>query len=411
MIVRWMRWMFGYTAFRVEGKFPERFLNLAARRGLNLWKLHGKEQEITGCARTVDLPELQQTAARTQNRLHIIRGHGLPHLFRQYRHRCGLLVGALIFAVFCRVMSCFVWSIHIDLPDMINEYELRQLLREQGFAEGARISDLDIDYLINRTAILDNRISWMTINLTGTNAEIRVSPNLAKNLVRKDESRVSNLISSADGTVTSVKVRNGTAMVKAGEGIRKNQLLVSAVMEYNDGTTMIVDSDAQILAKTSRSVRLSIPDTVIRYQPTGKTVEKSELVFCGAAFPLSLQSTPEGLYDSRLVSRQLTLLGNTIPVYCRTRIYREYTKTPVTVGQQQAERILQNRLSLYEVFMLSEASESRILQKNTKVTKGTDGYTLRTNYEIEEDVCQRTVLELEEPEELTEEESSEQRQE
>lgn len=394
LVVRLLRSLFGYVDFMVEGRFPERFLNLAARKGLNLWRLNGKSGEITGSARKRDIPELEITAKKTMNRLHTIREHGLPCLIAKYRQRSGLLVGAVLFALFCGYMSGFVWSISFELPDMINEYELRSLLREQGFCEGVRKKELDIDGIINRSAILDNRISWMTINITGTAAEIKVSPNLAKNIQKQDTARSSNMRSKADGTVTRVKVKNGTAMVKAGDGISKGQLLVSGVMEYNNGMTLIVDSDAEIYAKTARSVDLSIPKSTDVFVPAGNEVVKSDMTLFGAVVPLSAEDTPEGLYTKRSDRKQINLIGTVIPVYVNTEKWKEYKKTPAAIDRQQAESLLKNRLAFYEVFMLSETSDSRIIRKHTALSESSECFILHADYEIEENVCERVGLEV-----------------
>ena len=394
LIVRLLRWFFGYVEFAAEGRFPERFLNLAARRGLNLWRLDGGAGAIKGCARRSELDELKKTAVKSGNQLNTIKEHGLPCLAAKYKSRCGLLVGAVLFAVFCGYMSGFVWSISFELPDMINEYELRALLCEQGFYEGARIDSLNIDSIINRSSILDDRISWMTINLTGTAAEIKVTPNLAKNVQKNDSSLASNMRSKADGTVTRVKVKNGTAMVKTGDGIKKGQMLVSGVMEYDGGTTVIVDSDAEVYAKTSRSVELSIPKVTEKYERTGHETVKTDISVFGAVIPLSLRDTPQGLFTKQNGQMQLTVLGSVIPVCVRTERWQEYEKTPAAIDRQQAEEILKNRLALYEVFMLSQTADAKILRKHISISESTGRYVISGEYEIEENVCEKAALEV-----------------
>ena len=65
IIVRLLRWIFGYVEFRVEGRFPERFLNLAAGKSINLWKLRSRGKALTGCAGRRGLSQLRQVAAAT----------------------------------------------------------------------------------------------------------------------------------------------------------------------------------------------------------------------------------------------------------------------------------------------------------------------------------------------------------
>ena len=48
LIVLFFRWLFGYYEFTIEGKFPERFLNLASRNGINLWNMNGGKNKLKG---------------------------------------------------------------------------------------------------------------------------------------------------------------------------------------------------------------------------------------------------------------------------------------------------------------------------------------------------------------------------
>ena len=399
IIVRMLRWIFGYVEFVVEGKFPERFINLAARKGVNIWKLRNKDNNICGYSRRSEYPELEVSAKKTQNCIHIVREYGLPFLVNKYKHRSGLLAGIVICAVFCKYMSGYVWNIKVEVPDMINEYEIRNLLKEYGVYEGARRNNINVQDVISKMSANDKRISWMTLNISGTDAQVKISPDISKNIEKNDLTRSSNMKSAADGTVTRVKVKNGTAAVKAGDGIRKGQLLVSGVMEYNDGTTVIVDSNAEIFAKTARSVRIDIPKTLNKYQKTDTSIIKNDINIFGLTVPVSFSDTPKGYVTKINEKNQFILLDKAIPVYVLSENWQEYKKKPAVMNKQQAEQLLKNKLTLYELFMISSTKSGKILRKNFSVNEDDDSFTLYANYEIEEDVCVKSDIEVIEPDE------------
>ena len=393
IVVFIFRWIFGYVRFTIEGDFPERFVNLSARKGINLWKLRGDKKTISGFARTKDMEDIFTAANKTENRIHIIREYGLPYLIKKYRHRWGLLAGALACAVFCHILSSHIWTIRINTPDMINEYELRSLLKEYGLYEGARADSIKPSEIINSISSSDRRISWMTINLMGTDAEINVSPNLSEKISKNAAPKLSNMVSSADGTVTRVNVYNGTAKVRVGEGIRKNQLLVSGIIEYNNGNSVLVDSSARIYAKTARSVSISIPvkSTVFLKE---EYTEKTDLSLFGITLPLSLNGNKEGAFTVKSLSEQMTVLGNPLPVYVNTEKWQGYKKQPAELTLPQAESLLKNKLCLYEFFMLCSTNRGSVIKRNINISKTEDNYILTADYEIEEDVCQKSVIEF-----------------
>ena len=394
MIVHLLRWLFGYYDISVEGKFTERFINLAARKGVNMWKLRNINGCICFCTGKNEWNTAQSAAEKTQNSIHIVKEHGLPYILAKHKHRSGLLAGAVLFAVFCKVMSCFVWSISYQLPEIINEYEMQEILSEYGFHEGAYRESLNVQDIIDKISLKDNRISWMTINIIGSCAEVRVSPDTSQSLNRRDISQTSNMISAADGTVTRIKVKNGSSKISVGDAIKKGQMLVSGVMEYNDGTNVIVDSNAQVFAKTARSAEIKIPKNIEVPVFSDSAAVKSEIVFFGIKLPFSIQDTPDCNNIKTAESEQLTFLDSRLPLYINSEILREYTKKPVVLDRQQAETILKNKLSLYEVFMLGSTNQGTVLQKKISFSESSDSYILKADYEIEEDVCIRMPLKV-----------------
>lgn len=400
MFVKLLRWLWGYVDFSAEGRFPERLINLSARNGIRLWKLRGSEQEIRGCARESEVSALTAAAAKTQNNVMIIKRHGMPELVRKYRIRSGLLAGLVLAVIFCRYMSGFVWNIRCELPDTINEYEMRSLLSENGFSEGVNGKNCKVKDLINKVSLLDSRISWMAVNIQGSNADVRVSPNLADSIDKKPKDVTGNLKSKADGTVTRVIVRNGSAMIKAGDGIRKDQLLVSGVLEYNNGTTIVVDSEAKVFAKTARTVTLTLNKEQTVFQKTGQQAKKTQIRIFGTAIPMSPVSTPVGHCTKTESNSQMTLLnGSRIPVLLESENWQAYEKKYTELNARQAKELLEKKLLIYEFFMINDTDEGTILRCENNFSDEGDRFIMKADYEIEENVCIKAPLQLNEEQE------------
>ncbi len=72
LIVVILRWLCGYIEFKVYGKFPERFLNLATKRGINIWQLKSREKELYAKAKRSDYESLEAIAEKTQTETAIL---------------------------------------------------------------------------------------------------------------------------------------------------------------------------------------------------------------------------------------------------------------------------------------------------------------------------------------------------
>ena len=389
MLLKLLRWLLGWTEFEVRDAFPERFLNTAYKSGIHMWDFKSGEALFGGCVRIRDTPYLERTAEKTACELHILRQHGLPYLLKKYRSRYGLLIGAVVWGAALWYGTGFIWNVQVTVTPDINEYELRQELKEHGLYEGARFDSIDADKIENALCLEDSRISWITINLMGTEAEVRVNSRIA---APEKNAAAGNILSRADGTVTRMEVKNGTAKVKVGDGVRSGQMLVSGVIEYTDGSSKLVEGDAQIYAKTFREVSIKVPVKQTLFTKQVPSLCKRTVNLMGAELPLTLNGTPKGDYSVQGQRQQLELLGRTVPIYIFSEIWQPYTITSKVMDDTALKQLLQHKLELYEFFMLQSADRAKILSKKWDYKREGDDAILTVSYEIEENIAQKSPI-------------------
>ena len=393
MLVKFLRWLFGYIRFTIEGNFPERFLNAAARRGVDLWKLSHENGHMTAQTRQREYAVLCDIACKTDTQLTDIHYGGLPAFLKRYRRRKGLLIGLVLCGIGCHYLSGIVWSINVRTPSLINEYEVRQLLREHGLTEGTPAKNVNVSDIINSISVNDRRVSWMTVNIMDTNAEINISPNLASFIGTQTPVPLSNMKSIADGTVTKVEVYQGTAHIRVGDGIRKDQLLVSGLVEYNNGHVELTDCEAHVFARTHRAVTIRLPKQYTIPQRQQTTLKRAMTAF-GLSVPLTVTANPSEGTVCQSQREQLTLLGHPLPIYITEENWHQYEEVPVEQTLPQAQTLLQHKLSLYEFFMLSSTRQGTIVDRKITCREEADGFILQADYTIEEDVCRKSVIPL-----------------
>ncbi|MEE3403502.1 MAG: sporulation protein YqfD [Acutalibacteraceae bacterium] len=393
MLVKFLRWLFGYIRFTIEGNFPERFLNAAARRGVDLWKLSHENGHMTAQTRQREYAALCDIACKTDTQLTDIHYGGLPAFLKRYRRRKGLLIGLVLCGIGCHYLSGIVWSINVRTPSLINEYEVRQLLREHGLTEGTPAKNVNVSDIINSISVNDRRVSWMTVNIMDTNAEINISPNLASFIGTQTPVPLSNMKSIADGTVTKVEVYQGTAHIRVGDGIRKDQLLVSGLVEYNNGHVELTDCEAHVFARTHRAVTIRLPKQYTIPQRQQTTLKRAMTAF-GLSVPLTVTANPSEGTVCQSQREQLTLLGHPLPIYITEENWHQYEEVPVELTLPQAQTLLQHKLSLYEFFMLSSTQQGTIVDRKITCREEADGFILQADYTIEEDVCRKSVIPL-----------------
>lgn len=393
IIVTILRWLLGYSEICIKGHFPERFLNLAARNGLNLWKLKSAEDQITAFVRTSEADTALSLAAGSETNVTVTRNYGLPCLCRRYRHRSGILCGALAGGLLCAWLSGFIWIIKINAPAGINEYELRQELSELGFYQGIRYDERMVSQTEDDMRLKDGRISWISINVCGVAAEVNLSTraDTDKRKPAAEKEKVGNLRSTADGTITRIIVRKGNAAVRAGEGVRKGQLLVSGVTTYTDGTSSLCESEGEVYAKTSRTVSFTLPKEYKDISFTGESVSKTKMTMFGLDIPLSIRGSSESMHISLNERYQGMILGSEIPVQFSTEAQRDSEICNIRQNKETAKKILDNRARLYEAFLCGNGKNT-IMSRTQHMSENDSSYTLTLIYEVEEEISEKSEI-------------------
>ena len=160
---------------------------------------------------------------------------------------------------------------------------------------------------------------------------VKISPSLTPDTAKK--TKASNIISTADGTITRMEVKKGYSTLKIGEGIHKGQLLVSGVKTYTDGSTKLFDSEAKIYAKTLRTVTLQIPKSYQALQAQNEYINKIDADIMNIKLPLTLNGNPQGDYIKFTQKQQLDILSKGVPIYFLSETWLKYKKQPVHLNE------------------------------------------------------------------------------
>ena len=395
LTVNALRWIFGYVDFEVTGKFPERFINLATKNGINMWNLGGTKNTFSASAKSGLYLILEQLAQKNGNEIHILKYHGLPYLCRKYQNRAGLLVGLILFIAICIMMSGFVWNIKIDAPAEFNEYEIREELRKMGLTEGKWSKSIDTESMERELAVKNKKISWIAVNILGSDVEVVISGKAESGTKQEQSYDASNIKSMADGTVTRMEIRKGRAAIKIGDGVRKNQLLVSGIIEYTNGTSSFVDAEANIYANTSKSVEMKLPKKAENIKIGNPIQTKAQFSAFGVIVPVMMGYRPNSPYMKQTTNYQAILFDKTLPIYFSEEIFYQYEKQLVKYKTSQAENILRHRTALYEVFMLYSVNSGTIKNKTLSYSENKDFFILRCNYIIEENIGIKSAVYIE----------------
>lgn len=241
-------YMTGFLNITVEGFFVERFINSCFSNNIFLWNL--KREKSTYLKVRIsqkDFKKIRKIARNTKCKVKIEEKKGLPILLNRYRKRKVFLYALVIIAIFIFISTRFIWNIEVVGANNINADEIVSLLKEEGIDIGKRKGKLDLEKIINRVRLERDDISWIGIDVKGTNLIVNINEaDKAPEVI--DKSEPCNIVADRDGVISKMVVQNGTARVKVGDTVKKGDLLVEGVMEGKYTGERKVHAEADIFA-------------------------------------------------------------------------------------------------------------------------------------------------------------------
>ena len=272
-----------------------------------------------------------------------------------YKMRIGFFIGAVLCAALLAASSFFVWDINVSGQTGLSEKEILKTLEGYGLYIGAYIPNIDTMRLENELVIDTEELSYASINLRGTVAEVVVRERKEKDV--ENISLPSNLVANCDGQIESIEVRGGMPTVKKGQIVKKGQLLVSGVIDSQAVGYRLVRARGEIYARISRSFTAEVPLVREKKSRTGEKTTRVTIRFLAKKINLfSNNDISFEKYDTIEEEKRLCLFDRVeLPVFIIKTTYSEYVTETEKISEEQALSIAEKELAGQTEKTLSEA--------------------------------------------------------
>lgn len=384
MLVGLIRFFRGYVDFTAKGKFPERFLNITARYGINLWNAQPLENGIEASMYISDYRKIRLAAKKSRVKTKITSKHGFPFFVCKYKPRVGIPIGAAAGVILVLVLSNFIWSVNVKGAENVSQSRVLQVLYDNGVKIGGYKNSLDVQKIERDTMLKISEIGWMSVNLTGNIASVEIKEKAEKPVI-KSETTPCNIKAGCDGVITKINAKKGYVQVPVGSGVAKGDLLVSGITETKMKTIQYVHAEAEVFANVISNKELSISKGYDYSFIGEEKTDRNRALVLWIEFPcsLSFSSYENSAYTER---SQNVICNNTVlPLGLKTETQRNIVSVKAQPDRKSAERSFLNALLLYESF---EKSDSRVLDRKMTVSEKEDGFICKTEYLFNENIAQ-----------------------
>lgn len=226
VLLRLFSFLLGHVSLVVRGEFLEKFINMAASRGIFLWDItRVGNDKVRVKVRISDVRPLRHIARVTKSGFKINERKGLPFVVNRIKKRKLLAIGGIAFLITLYILSSFVWFIDVTGIDKLSDTEVKRIAADAGLKPGVAKWKLDTSLIEKSIREKIPSVAWAGVYVKGTKVIIEIAE---RKLVTEEPNKgPANIIANKAGLIKEVLVLNGQAMVKEGDTVLPGVLLIS----------------------------------------------------------------------------------------------------------------------------------------------------------------------------------------
>ncbi len=290
------------------------------------------------------------------------------------KKRYGAILGMAVLLLYFIFVYDLIWDIRVEGSDDIPAALVLEELSSTGFDIGSKWHNFSRSE-IERT-LLENsdKIGWVNINRRGNVAYVTVKGKSNEN--EEEKAQVySNVVASEDCIIEEITVKHGIACVKAGDSVKKGQLLISGIIPGELGGGF-VRAEGEILGRVSEDISVFVPSTedVITYG--NEELSESHLKIFG--FSINIFKSYGKKYETCAIieeKEECVLFGCRLPI----GIYRTYKQEIQSETEQRSDDELV-KIAAYRLIQLRaiKLSDAELLRMNTYGEFKDGGYEMHS---------------------------------
>ncbi|MDE7390082.1 MAG: sporulation protein YqfD [Lachnospiraceae bacterium] len=382
-MVRLLRLLRGYVVFAVTGSCPERFINICTYNGVNVWGVKSKEGVVTCCTLAANYRIIRLLSRRCSCKIRVKRKRGLTFVVHRNKKRVGLVIGLVCFFAIMKLLSSFLWYIDYQGLQTVSEFHAAEIMRSTGFYEGAFANFESLKNIQTKAMIEFGNTSWMTVNVDGSVGEVKITEAVEKGKIF-DNSSPCNIKADCEAQIIRVDVFSGMANVQSGDAVVGGNLLISGVVENEQGGLSLVHADGVVWAKTTRNESFSYPKNYRYAAVSDEPVVRRSCRIFNMVLPLTFKSQNNGqgnvycLDETRVMFRDGVASLSLI-----TESSYAYEMSEVVMDKNLAQKQFEADRILYELFNYSNRS---IKNHTVKESEDGDSFFFDVVYDCEEDI-------------------------
>lgn len=373
----------GYITIRVEGYFVERFINLIMLNSIQIWDIRQENVGIiTAKIYAKDFLKIKNISRKAKCKVKIENKNGIPFLLNRYRHRKIFAALIAIVSTAITVFNLFIWNVEVIGDFSFPIEQIIEDLAKENIKVGVLKKNINPEKIKLNMTLKRNDIAWIGISIKGNKAIVEI---IGKEEKVDDYVNVEpgNIVSDKEGVVEKIYVAQGTAVVKKGDVIEKNQILISGEVKSEFADTRFVGAEGEIILKTWYSEKYNVPYVREIVSKTGNKEADYRIKIFNYKINLLNNGTNFEKYDTIISNNQFSIFGKIYcPIELTTHLYEEVSVEKITYTKEQAK---QKAIELVKEGVNKKIpDDAKIMDEKITITEKKDGIEAEILMQCEE---------------------------
>lgn len=370
-----------YTLIECENRNSQRLINKMLEQNILVKNLEYKQEKLSFLIEDKNLKQVTSVLESMRLEYKVKKRGGKFFVKKFVTAYISLVIAAVLAIVTISMGTKICFDINIDCEGGETRSKITEILKENSVKKFMLKSSVDTKALSREISSKIEDIGFASCYFEGGILNVEVKQ------VHKDEEKpqYSQIVASCDGIVTRVLVYSGTALVKAGDVVKKGDVLIEGYIDTYPGTEdnqrIPVEADGLVYAECSYSNRVVLSQNSIEEVRTGKSYKTTDLYVFGKL--LGKKTSPRYTYYESVTETKV--FGSIIPVKAVTTTYYEVQKQEITLTDSQIDE----QITLYEMQVWQSLPAQAKLLKNYTLRKRVDNlYIIDIYYIVEQAICQ-----------------------
>lgn len=379
VMMRFLYWLFGWVEFSIFGSCGK-FLTQSRKY---IWNVKKKDSEVKARCRAKSYKNVARSAKNYNCRTKVKRRGGIRFFVHKYRKRKGIAIGILAVFIISLGSNLFVWEVRTNGNIKISDEQLLKAAQESGLHSGTWIPSVDVIKLQYDLQDKFDKLAWVSVNRNGTVYTIEVSEVNPKPQII-DKSAPCNVVSTQDGIILSIEPYDGFPLVKAGDVVKQDELLVSGIKELEDSDQVFyAHARAKVRARVQRQKNCVRPLSTTRAGDKKEDIVCKKLDLFGLKIPLDFNKPEEDLEKKEFKKEDVVLFGIVLPIKIETTKYEKRDQQVVENDESELKRLLIDDAKDWEN---SELCGATILEREHIFEKNENDLTLHIKCTVEQEI-------------------------